>query len=126
MIYVRSEPKGHGQGKQVEGVLKAGASVVLVEDLITDGGNKLHFKKGIELAGGVLKHCLCVFEYFSERAGLRTGRDRLAQHGIALHSLVNWDDILSVGRPAGYLSETAVPELLGFLKEPQGWSRRRL
>ena len=125
MVYVRSEPKGYGRGKQVEGVMGERANVVLVEDLITDGGNKINFKRGIEDAGGILKDCLCVFEYFSEQAGLCKGRDLLTQHNVKLFSLVNWDDLLSVGIEAKYFAETAVPEVLNFLKNPDGWSEQR-
>ncbi|MBI1743044.1 orotate phosphoribosyltransferase [Candidatus Acetothermia bacterium] len=125
MVYVRSEPKGYGRGKQVEGVMSARANVILVEDLITDGGNKLNFKKGIEQASAALKDCLCVFEYFSAQAGLRKGRDLLAQHEVRLFSLANWDDLLSVGIEAKYFSQQAVPEVLNFLKDPEGWSERR-
>jgi orotate phosphoribosyltransferase len=125
MVYVRSEPKSHGRGKQVEGVIPPGARVLLVEDLITDGSNKLNFKRGIEEAGGVLTHCLCVFEYFSAQAGLRKGRDTLAQNGIQLFSLANWDEILSAGSETQYFSPNAIPEVLNFLKDPEGWSNRR-
>jgi orotate phosphoribosyltransferase len=125
MIYVRSEPKGYGRGRQVEGVLGEKANVILVEDLITDGGSKLNFKKGIEDAGGVLKDCLCVFEYFSTQANLRKARDTLAQNGLRLFSLVSWDDLLSIGLEAGYFRADAVTEVLRFLTDPDGWSNQR-
>jgi orotate phosphoribosyltransferase len=69
MIYVRKEPKGYGKSSQIEGVLEPGQRVLLVEDLVTDGGSKLNFQRGIESAGGTVHHCLCVFEYFSHEAG---------------------------------------------------------
>ena len=36
-VYVRSKPKEHGMGNQVEGVLEAGQKVVVIEDLISTG-----------------------------------------------------------------------------------------
>ncbi len=125
MVYVRSEPKGYGRGKQVEGFFEPRSTVLLVEDLITDGGNKLNFKKGIEEAGGGMRSCLCVFEYFSTQAGLRKGRDLMTQNHVELFSLANWDDLLEVGLHAGYFSKEAVPEVLSFLKDPDGWSNAR-
>ena len=37
LIYVRSKPKDHGQGRQIEGVLKAGQKVVVIDDLLSTG-----------------------------------------------------------------------------------------
>lgn len=115
MIYVRKEPKNYGKSSQVEGVLQPGQRVLLVEDLVTDGGSKLHFKRGIEGAGGTVHHCLCVFEYFSEEAGLHRARDTLREHGIELHSLANWDDVLRVARAEKSLTEDEITVVLQFL-----------
>lgn len=117
MIYVRKEPKNYGKSSQVEGVLQPGQRVLLVEDLVTDGGSKLNFTRGIESAGGAVQHCLCVFEYFSEEAGLHRARDTLREHGITLHSLVNWDDVLRVARAEKSLTKDEIAIVLGFLKE---------
>lgn len=117
MIYVRKEPKEHGRSSQVEGVLQPGQRVLLVEDLVTDGGSKLNFKRGIESAGGTVRHCLCVFEYFSEEAGLHRARDTLREHGIELHSLVTWDDVLRIARAERSLTEDEIAVVLKFLKE---------
>ncbi|HIC95356.1 TPA: orotate phosphoribosyltransferase [Candidatus Bipolaricaulota bacterium] len=125
MIYVRKEPKGHGRGdqsqsqSQIEGVLEPGRRVLLVEDLVTDGGSKLRFKEGIERAGGIVEDCLTVFEYFSERAGLRRARETLAEHGLRLHSLTNWDEVLQLALAEGQdrLSPSEIAAVLEFLRE---------
>lgn len=41
MVYVRSKPKDHGQGRQIEGVLKPRQKTVLIDDLISTGGSVL-------------------------------------------------------------------------------------
>lgn len=117
MIYVRKEPKGYGKFSQIEGVLTPGQRVLLVEDLVTDGGSKLNFKRGIENAGGIVQHCLCVFEYFSEEAGLHRAREILRENGIELHALVNWDDVLSVVREQKTFTEQEVATVLQFFAE---------
>jgi len=117
MIYVRKEPKGHGRNAQIEGVLEPGQRVLLVEDLVTDGGSKLRFAEGIARAGGVLEHCLTVFEYHSERAGLRRARETLRAHGIKLHSLVDWDDVLAAAEAEGWLKAEERERILEFLRK---------
>ncbi len=117
MIYVRKEPKGYGKSSQIEGILESGQRVLLVEDLVTDGGSKLNFQRGIESAGGTVHHCLCVFEYFSHEAGLHRARDTLREHGIELYSLVTWDDVLSVARATQAFTERELAIVLQFLAE---------
>ncbi len=117
MIYVRKEPKNYGKSSQVEGVLEPNQRVLLVEDLVTDGGSKVHFTRGIESAGGRVQHCLCVFEYFSEEAGLHRARDTLREHGITLHALANWDDVLGIARAEKSFTEDEIAVVLRFLRE---------
>lgn len=125
MIYVRKAPKGYGKGSQIEGVLEAGQRVLLVEDLVTDGGSKLVFQQGIEAAGGSVQHCLCVFEYYSELAGLREARERLKEHGIQLYSLSHWDELLAMLRTQDRLTVDQQEQILTFLRDPEEYTRRR-
>jgi orotate phosphoribosyltransferase len=125
MIYVRKAPKNYGQGSQIEGVLHTGQRVLLIEDLVTDGGSKLEFAKGIRAAGGVVSHCLCVFEYYSERAGLRQARDRLKENEITLHSLTHWDEVLDLLISQGRLTSAQQEQIRAFLKNPAGYTRGR-
>jgi len=124
MIYVRKNPKGYGQTKQIEGVLSSGQRVLLVEDLITDGLSKVRFNIGIRAEGAKISHCLCIFEYGSDRLGLHEGRENLAKHEIRLHTLVNWDDVLSTGLAKKYFSDKASIQILDFLREPETWGRK--
>ena len=52
LIYVRSSPKEHGMKNQVEGILKPGQAVVVVEDLISTGGSAVKAVEAIREAGG--------------------------------------------------------------------------
>jgi orotate phosphoribosyltransferase len=124
MIYIRKQPKGYGGTKQIEGTLESGQRVLMVEDLITDGMSKLRFNIGIRAAGAKMTDCLCVFDYASERLGLHEGKKNLAEHDIRLHTLVNWDDVLSAGLSKKYFSEEANSQILDFLKDPDNWGRK--
>jgi orotate phosphoribosyltransferase len=124
MIYIRKQPKGYGGTKQIEGILEAGKRVMLVEDLITDGLSKLRFNIGIRAAGAKMTHCLCVFDYASDRLNQHEGRDNLAKNDIALHVLANWDDVLDTGLSKSYFSADASKQILDFLKDPENWGRK--
>jgi orotate phosphoribosyltransferase len=123
MIYVRKAPKGHGRSNQIEGVLEAGQRVLLVEDLVTDGKSKLAFRQGIEAAGGTVKECLCVFEYYSERAELSEARTRLREHGIALYSLTHWDELLELMLAQGRITPAQQERILAFLQNPEAYAQ---
>ncbi len=124
MIYIRKQPKGYGGSKQIEGILEAGKRVLLVEDLITDGLSKLRFNIGIRAAGAKMTHCLCVFDYASDRLNQHEGRDNLAKNDINLHVLANWDDVLDTGLSKSYFAENASKQIVDFLKDPENWGRK--
>ena len=63
MQYVRKKPKGFGRNAQIEGELKEGTNVLLVEDLATDGGSKLLFANALRQAGVNCDHAFVVFYY---------------------------------------------------------------
>jgi orotate phosphoribosyltransferase len=125
MIYVRKEAKGHGAGRQVEGVLEEGQQVALVEDLITDGGSKLNFKKGIEREGAIMPYCLSLYEYRCERLGLREGRDVMEKNKVKLYSLADWDSVLDIAVKKKYFTDGERNEVLEFLKNPDEWGPKR-
>ena len=124
MIYIRKQPKGYGGTKQIEGILEAGKRVMLVEDLITDGLSKLRFNIGIRAAGARMTHCLCVFDYASDRLNQHEGRENLKKNGIELHVLANWDDVLDTGLSKSYFTEAASSQIVDFLKDPESWGRK--
>src|SRR5512135_3750444 len=63
MLYVRKKPKGFGRNAQIEGDVREGARVLLVEDLATDGRSKLTFAEALRTAGCQVSHTFVVFHY---------------------------------------------------------------
>jgi orotate phosphoribosyltransferase len=124
MIYIRKQPKGYGGTKQIEGILEAAQRVLMVEDLITDGLSKMRFNIGIRGAGAKMTHCLCVFDYASDRLDLHEGKINLAKNDIDLHVLANWDDVLDTGLSKSYFTEDSSRQILEFLKDPENWGRK--
>lgn len=117
MQYIRKQPKGFGRMSQIEGELKQGQNIVLVEDLATDGGSKINFINAIKEAGGRIGHCFVVFHY----GNFPTSRASMRELGVELHELATWEDILRVGEVDGYFSPDVVREVRSFLADPDGW-----
>src|SRR5699024_6613252 len=63
MVYVRSKPKGHGKGNQIEGKVERGQKAVVIEDLISTGGSSLESAKVLRDSGLEVSHVLAIFTY---------------------------------------------------------------
>jgi orotate phosphoribosyltransferase len=61
-VIVRNSKKGYGTGKLIEGVLKKGDVVLLVEDIATTGGQVLEAARVITEAGATVKKIVCVID----------------------------------------------------------------
>ena len=117
MCYIRKKPKGYGRNARIEGVLHEGQRVLLVEDLTTDGGSKLSFVDAIREAGGQCAHTAVIFNYgiFPD-----TGT-RLQEHGVRLHHLCTWWDVLAAARATGRFEGQELNAVEAFLKAPREW-----
>src|SRR5262245_28783585 len=120
MLYVRKQPKGFGRNAQIEGDLKEGQRVLLVEDLATDGGSKLNFVKALKTAGAKVAHTFVVFHYgiFPQSV------ESLKAEGVALHGLATWWTMLEAAERRGY-GAGALAEVRSFLNDPNAWSKAR-
>ncbi len=119
LIYVRKQAKGYGACAQIEGDIKPGKSVLLNEDLITDGGSKLSFASGIRKSECIIKNCLVVFDR------QQSGRETLAEENIALHSMTDMETSLKVGLEGGYISEQELKSVKEYLENPALWHTER-
>ena len=121
MLYVRKKPKGFGRNARIEGDMKEGARVLLVEDLTTDGGSKVSFVEAIREAGGECAHTVVVF-FYDVFEGVQEG---LSRHGVALHYLATWRDVLAEARTGGHFDKKTLESVGEFLADPLAWSSER-
>ena len=121
MTYVRKKPKGYGRNARIEGDMTPGQRVLLVEDLTTDGGSKLSFVDAIRETGASCAHTAVIFYYgiFPETT------QRLADHGIALHHLCTWWDVLAEARAQNSFDAATLTEVEAFLTAPRAWKDAR-
>jgi len=119
MLYIRKKPKGFGRDARIEGELRDGARVLLVEDLATDGGSKLSFVDAIREAGMQVAHCFVVFHYGVFPQGIAN----LKAQGVDLHGLCTWWDVLDAAPDHG-LTEEQLNEVRSFLADPEDWDAR--
>lgn len=86
-VIIRNSKKDYGTGKMVEGVLKAGDVVLLVEDIATTGGQVLEAAKIITEAGATVKEIVCVIDR-KQGAG-----ENITEAGYKFDSILTKDDL---------------------------------
>ena len=120
MTYVRKKPKGYGRNARIEGEMSEGQRVLLVEDLTTDGGSKISFVDAIRETGASCGHTAVLFYYgiFPETEAT------LADHGIQLHHLCTWWDVLEVCREKAFFDAETLDETEAFLRDPRAWQAK--
>lgn len=117
MTYVRKKPKGYGRNARIEGVMTPGQRVLLVEDLTTDGGSKLSFVDAIRETGASCAHTGVIFYYgiFPDTI------PKLAEHGVALHWLATWWDVLAEAKARAAFDAETLVQVEAFLTDPAAW-----
>jgi len=121
MTYVRKKPKGYGRNARIEGAMTEGQRVLLVEDLTTDGGSKLSFVDAIRDTGASCGHTAVIFYY-----GIFPDTEaKLGAHGVKLHHLCTWWDVLAEARAQGSFDTATLAEVESFLKAPRAWQDAR-
>lgn len=117
MSYVRKKPKGYGRNARIEGVMTEGQRVLLVEDMTTDGGSKISFVDAIRETGATCAHTALIFYYgiFPETV------KRLGDHGVDLHYLCTWWDVLAAAKEMGKYTPETLEKVEAFLNEPAKW-----
>jgi orotate phosphoribosyltransferase len=118
MLYVRKKPKGFGRNAQIEGDVREGARVLLVEDLATDGRSKLAFAEALRTAGCRVSHTFVVFHY----GIFKESTEVLAENGMTMHALATWWDILAEAKRSGAFPAKTLETVEVFLHAPAEWS----
>ena len=92
MVYIRKKPKGFGKGKIIEGEFKKNSRSVLIEDMATDGGSKVHFINSMRKNNLTVKDIFVVFFYDI----YPSAKENIKKMNVNLNYLSSWHDILEV------------------------------
>ncbi|MBQ0005978.1 MAG: orotate phosphoribosyltransferase [Alistipes sp.] len=115
-VYVRSAPKDHGMGNQVEGIVPQGAGMVVIEDLVSTGKSSLEAAKALAKAGAIIKGMVALFSY-----NFDVSRNAFEMAGVELHTLSNYDTMIDIAKESGYIREEDVDTLRDWRVRPSVW-----
>lgn len=118
LIYVRSKPKDHGLENLIEGEMKEGAKVVVIEDLISTGGSSLKAVEAIRKAGGDVVGMVASYTY-----GFPVAAQAFTDANVKLVTLTDYDHVVAEALATGYIQESDIELLNEWRKNPSGWRK---
>lgn len=115
-VYVRSSPKGHGMENLIEGDLKPGMKVVVIEDLISTGGSSLKAVQAIRNNACEVAGMLAIFTY-----GFEIAAKEFAANNVELTTLSNYNSLLELAVEIDYIKAGDVATLEKWRNDPANW-----
>jgi orotate phosphoribosyltransferase len=115
-VYVRSQPKAHGMGNQVEGHFEAGMKVIVIEDLISTGKSSLEVCTVLRSAGVEVVGLVSIFNY-----GFSVAAEAFAAANVPFISLTNYPTLISLAIEKGMVKAEEENVLLKWQADPASW-----
>ena len=117
-IYVRSKPKDHGLENLIEGEMKPGDKVVVIEDLISTGLSSLKTVEAIRKAGGNVIGMVAAYTY-----GFAAAIEAFKNAGVELVTLTDYEHVVRNALETGYIQQADTKLLNEWCKDPAHWKQ---
>ena len=116
MIYVRSKPKDHGRGKQMEGSINENAPIVLIDDLLSTGKSVLNAAQALKNEGYNVIGVVAIFSY-----ELPDSTKNFKEAGIEFDTLTNYSTIIEQAKAENSISDDELVVLRKWRDDPWNW-----
>ena len=110
MVYVRSKEKGYGRKRRVEGIIEKGDTILMIDDLITTGGNLIEAANSIREEGAVVSDAVVLID--REQGGV----ENLKKNGITLHYLMKVSQMMDSLKEKGLISNGEYEEVMEYIR----------
>lgn len=114
--YIRSKPKEHGAGNQIEGRVYKHQKMVIIEDLISTGGSVLEAVAAAEAAGVEVLGVVAIFTYELPKA-----TENFKKASVKLVTLSNYSELIKVAKVQGYITADGLNLLKKFKENQETW-----
>ncbi|BAH81680.1 orotate phosphoribosyltransferase [Streptococcus dysgalactiae] len=114
--YIRSKPKDHGAGNQIEGRVLKGQKMVIIEDLISTGGSVLDAAAAAKREGADVLGVVAIFTYELPKAS-----QNFEEAGVQLITLSTYSDLIQVAKEKGYITADGLQLLQKFKEDQENW-----
>jgi orotate phosphoribosyltransferase len=115
-IYVRDKAKGHGRQNQIEGEIKSGAKVLVIEDLISTGGSSIKAIHALKEANCEVVGILAIFTY-----GFEEAVKVFEAENTPMDTLSNYNVLIQEALTMGYITSSNEATLKTWSQNPKEW-----
>ena len=116
-VYIRSAPKDHGLENLIEGELRPGSKVVVVEDLISTGGSSLKAVEAVRNFGCTVIGMVAIYTH-----GFPVAEEQFQAANVRLITLSNYDAVIEEALKTEYITPTEEAILQEWRKDPAHWN----
>lgn len=116
-VYIRATPKDHGLENLIEGELKPGSKVVIIEDLVSTGGSSLKAVEAVRNFGCEVVGMVAIFTH-----AFPVSARKFKEANVELTTLSNYDAIIEEALRTDYITEAEVSTLQEWRKDPENWN----
>lgn len=120
-VYVRSTPKDHGLENLIEGNLRQGQKVVVIEDLISTGLSSLKAVEAVRNAGCEVVGMVALFTY-----GFPLAQENFEAAGVELVTLSDYNALLEAALHTKYINEGDIETLRMWREDPANWTPKSI
>ena len=117
-VYIRNKPKDHGLENLIEGELRPGMKVVVVEDLISTGGSSLKAVEAIRKNACEVIGMVASYSY-----GFPVAKQAFEDAKVELVTLTDYDHVVEEALETGYIANEDVELLNEWRKDPANWKQ---
>ncbi|KGI59531.1 orotate phosphoribosyltransferase [Prevotella sp. DNF00663] len=117
-VYVRSKPKDHGLENLIEGELRPGSKVVVVEDLVSTGSSSLKAVEAIRRDGCNVIGMVAAYTY-----GFPEAEEAFNKANVQLVTLTDYEHVVAEALDTEYIVESDVELLHEWRKDPAHWHK---
>lgn len=115
-LYVRSKPKEHGMGNQIEGVLVPGQKVVVVEDLVSTGKSSLQVVDVLRDQGAEVIGMCALFTY-----GFPVADEAFEKAMVPLRTISNYNALMEIAEELKIVQPEHKEMLAQWRIDPGNW-----
>lgn len=120
-VYVRATPKDHGLENLIEGDLRPGSKVVVIEDLVSTGGSSLKAVQAIRNAGCEVVGMVAIFSY-----EFPVATKAFKDADVKLITLSNYTALINAALETGFIRDSDVETLREWRKDPSIWTPKSI
>ena len=119
MVYVRAKPKDHGRQNQVEGRVKRGQKVLVVEDMVSTAGSSVEVIRALRKLGAKVDNEIAIYSHQMKEAD-----ENFKKMKVKFHCLTDLQIVTQVAKDRGFLSRKQIDTVIEWVKDTKNWGKK--